>query len=763
MPTKLTIQDAHDAAKSKGGLCLSKKYIGNKEPLRWQCKCGYKWSASLGNIRKGTWCPKCSTQRGADKIRKSIDDAKKLAKTFGGKCLSKTYVNNKTPLKWKCKKGHIWESKLNSVANGYWCLKCSGYAKKEIPELQEVAKQRYGKLLSKTYKNSKEKLKWECNEGHIFEANWQKVQTGSWCNYCKGGYGERLTRIIFEHIFKVKFPNTRPKWLRSPITNNVIELDGYNEKLKIAFEHQGMQHYKEIEFFNQNLGDRIIVDKHKKKECRKKGITLIDIPEIGSVIQPQDAFEYILNIVVKKKLPVKKKSPLTVKEYNKVYITGEKENFQKLKDFLKSHKCTVLNKIYPGIHGKLSLKCDVCGNKWKRIVNNTFEIQSFCQNCEEKSKLDECIDFAKNKGGKLISKKYKLALTKLDWECKQGHRWKMSPIVVLKGGQWCPKCGVRSRSQKAIENFLVNFTQLLKKRKWTFDSDKYVNASTRVPIVCEKGHEFNGLPTSIVKRGDGCPTCSRIANTERLRGSMEDVKQVSRKRGFKCLSNEYISARDKLNWQCKKGHKWKATLSSIKKGSECPKCSGREKLSIKVANQVAKLKGGKCLSKDYINNNSNLLWQCSKGHKWEASLKSIKNRGSWCLECSGNKKYTIDDCHKLAKSKKGKCLSKSYKSANTKMKWECDKGHVFEARFVSLKAMDGWCTICSRQRGAKARSLTIEQMHDIARERKGKCLSKKYEGNKIHLKWQCSEGHKWEATPANIKKGHWCPKCRKKN
>src|SRR5207244_2682193 len=39
------------------------------------------------------------------------------------------------------------------------------------------------------------------------------------------------------------------------------------------------------------------------------------------------------------------------------------------------------------------------------------------------------------------------------------------------------------------------------------------------------------------------------------------------------------------------------------------------------------------------------------------------------------------------------------------------------------------------------------------------CLSNKYVTNSSPLKWRCSNGHTWPATPANIRKGTWCPAC----
>ena len=37
----------------------------------------------------------------------TIKDMQELAKARGGKCLSKKYVNGRVKLKWKCAEGHM--------------------------------------------------------------------------------------------------------------------------------------------------------------------------------------------------------------------------------------------------------------------------------------------------------------------------------------------------------------------------------------------------------------------------------------------------------------------------------------------------------------------------------------------------------------------------------------------------------------------------------------------------------------------------------
>jgi len=56
---KLTIKEMQEIAESRGGKCLSEKYVNWKTKLLWECKCEYQWEAIPNNIKRGTWCPKC--------------------------------------------------------------------------------------------------------------------------------------------------------------------------------------------------------------------------------------------------------------------------------------------------------------------------------------------------------------------------------------------------------------------------------------------------------------------------------------------------------------------------------------------------------------------------------------------------------------------------------------------------------------------------------------------------------------------------------
>ncbi|MEE9213965.1 MAG: hypothetical protein V3U54_04100 [Thermodesulfobacteriota bacterium] len=115
--------------------------------------------------------------------------------------------------------------------------------------------------------------------------------------------------------------------------------------------------------------------------------------------------------------------------------------------------------------------------------------------------------------------------------------------------------------------------------------------------------------------------------------------------------------------------------------------------------RIAKKHGGKCLSDSYINNRIPLLWECSKGHQWKAVPDSVKNQGSWCQKCFNrrrgkSRRLTIEMMQEIAKQKGGECLSKRYKNARTRLKWRCAEGHVWKAVPDKIKNLGRWCRKC---------------------------------------------------------------------
>lgn len=115
---------------------------------------------------------------------------------------------------------------------------------------------------------------------------------------------------------------------------------------------------------------------------------------------------------------------------------------------------------------------------------------------------------------------------------------------------------------------------------------------------------------------------------------IHEMQHFAAQKNGLCLSHEYKGQKTKLLWQCEAGHTWKSSPTSIVHlDTWCPVCAGNKKLTIKEVRELARSKGGKCLSEEYHNSKVKMLWECKKGHRWFASTFSIKTRNSWCPEC----------------------------------------------------------------------------------------------------------------------------------
>lgn len=69
----------------------------------------------------------------------------------------------------------------------------------------------------------------------------------------------------------------------------------------------------------------------------------------------------------------------------------------------------------------------------------------------------------------------------------------------------------------------------------------------------------------------------------------------------------------------------------------------KTKYTIQFFKDYAANKNGACLSNEYINGETKLLWECEESHQWEAQPKKILE-GSWCPECAieNNRKYHVN-------------------------------------------------------------------------------------------------------------------------
>jgi Zn finger protein HypA/HybF involved in hydrogenase expression len=253
-----------------------------------------------------------------------------------------------------------------------------------------------------------------------------------------------------------------------------------------------------------------------------------------------------------------------------------------------------------------------------------------------KKNIEDMQTLASKHGGVCLSTEYINTATKLWWQCSEGHEWEAAPSSVQQG-HWCPQCA-NKRIGEDLRYSIENMQDLAIKRGGMCLSFEYIDNKTKLRWQCGFcGHKWEARPANI-KKGNWCPTCGRKkSDLARRRYSIGDMHDLAVRKNGKCLSPEYLGAHAKLKWRCSKGHEWEARPNAIRRGNWCPTCSGKRKKTIDAMQEVARDRGGECLSAQYTNCKNKLQWRCAKGHEWEATPDNIV-QGKWCPYCAGKRK-----------------------------------------------------------------------------------------------------------------------------
>lgn len=243
----------------------------------------------------------------------------------------------------------------------------------------------------------------------------------------------------------------------------------------------------------------------------------------------------------------------------------------------------------------------------------------------------------------------------------------------------------------------------------------------------------------------------------------EQIKEFVEDNGYKLISKEYRSCKEKIEVECPFGHRYFVTWGNFKHGNRCPICSkeiNRNKRTTPYGEvkEIAESRGYELLSKEYIPKKKILL-KCSKGHIWEVDFRSFKS-GVNCAYCNGHIKFTYDFVKQDIENRGYILLSKEYINNIQKLDLICPRGHSIKMSYGSLRnGCD--CNICSSQRCGDKQRFSYEYVKQYVEEKGFILMSKEYKRarEKIDIKC-CVCGYEFSPTFDNFKnKNTGCPSC----
>lgn len=178
---------------------------------------------------------------------------------------------------------------------------------------------------------------------------------------------------------------------------------------------------------------------------------------------------------------------------------------------------------------------------------------------------------------------------------------------------------------------------------------------------------------------------------------------------------------------------------------------------------AARERHGECLDTAYTGPQSYYKFRCAEGHEWEQTATRTL-QGNWCKACVRIERQTpLGVMHAIAASRNGRCLSLETQTEKVKLTWECQSGHVWQARPESIRH-GAWCPECAarerrklradqalhaklqrRVRASAAQSSlhpAMVRLHDYASKLGWRCLAQAWSGYYTHYDFECENGHR---------------------
>ena len=248
-----------------------------------------------------------------------------------------------------------------------------------------------------------------------------------------------------------------------------------------------------------------------------------------------------------------------------------------------ARKAVWLGPPAPNAHTHTWWMCLVCGRRW-RTVYNKLEQGSGCPDCgvrrrgRSRRRAPEAYHLlAAEKGFRWVGTVPESVTARTEWECAKGHRW-ATPYAQIRSGAGCHECTRESNRERcaARRHDPAAYRTAGDRVGLEWLGPEVADANSKTRWRCRTCARLRAASYAKVSRG-GCPGCRMNRRNERMRIPAEQYKALARKRGFTWLGPRPARRTQRTRWRCPRGHEWEASYRSISdRGTSCHVCQGRE-------------------------------------------------------------------------------------------------------------------------------------------------------------------------------------------
>lgn len=263
--------------------------------------------------------------------------------------------------------------------------------------------------------------------------------------------------------------------------------------------------------------------------------------------------------------------------------------------------------------------------------------------------LERLHQAAAERSGRCLAEAYAGIAAIYEWECASGHRWRAAGSSIVRGN-WCRVCfGLRHSERMTDPDGLVRLQAVAASHGGQCLDSEYRGVNEKYGFRCAAGHEWRQSGTGVLV-GRWCSRCAakRIGEEQRVPDGLDQLKMVAASHGGELLDAVYAGINASYTFRCARGHEWQTKGGHVlRDGTWCRACAGlRRRHTIESMQEIAKARGGLCLSPEYLGVKAPLLWECHRGHQWKIAPDSVINAGHWCASCAVLDRIQAKNRHK---------------------------------------------------------------------------------------------------------------------
>lgn len=587
--------------------------------------------------------------------------------------------------------------------------------KEHLIDLKIYAESRGGKLISTIWNGCEDQYEFSDIMGNKFKQTGSSIKSGNWKK--EGSIAEECCRQAMSYIFNCEF-NTTKKILTAKILNRKmpLELDGYNENLKIAFEYQGHPSHWNPKY--KNYEKRIVTDKIKVEVCRDLGIDLIVIPPLPAHVWHKiESFKILSYIILVVKNNISKNN---VKFLDNINI----DNFH-----------LDLSKTHAG---------------YKQI---------------EKLKI-----IATKNNGKLISKQWRGNSYQYTFEFSDGQRFKMMASNMKNRG-W-PKN--QADYMKTDADRLSDMEKIAIQNKGILLSNKWLGNAQCHSFLFENGKEFE-MSWTVLSNSGWPQDPDRYLKTDI--DYYNELKEKAQQAEFTLMEEKWLGSHTRHHFKFKDGTDYYQKPNKLTQGfpenlNGYIRVNKADEEKLEEMRRIAHKNNGKLISTEWLGNEEKHTFEFADGRRFDIAPSKIKHR-AWpkdpnyyfkqVLGQTKTKEEKLQELQLIAIKNGGKLLSTEYVTLNKKLDFEFTDGRKFQTTPDYLlkngwpKNPDGYFKNVEGK--SKRKALTAEdrlkELANIAKKHKGKLLSTEWIGQRKEYTFQFKCGEKFKMLGENMLRQGW--------